>query len=111
MQLPVTFEPFERDGDFEIYRNSKPVLDIVTFKDSIRFSIFKTPLCLNIGSSPPYIIRELLRRRINNPPFDLEPRVGLGDPMPSPMPENFSGRLFTPASKFVRMLGPCVLTG
>ena len=86
----MTFEPFETDGDFEIYRNFKPVLDLVTVEDSIRFIVFKMPLHLNIGSSPPYILRELLRRRINNPPFDLEPRVGLGDPMPSPMPgKNF----------------------
>jgi hypothetical protein len=73
----VTFEPFETDGDFEIYRNFKPVLDSVTIEDSIRFIIFKTPLRLNIGSSPPYIERKLLRRRINNPPFASEPRVDL----------------------------------
>ena len=53
----MTFEPFETDGDFEIYRNFKPVLDSVTIEDSIRFIIFKTPLRLNIGSSPPYIER------------------------------------------------------
>ena len=73
----MTFEPFETDGDFEIYRNFKPELDIVTFEDSIHFSIFEIPLRLNIGSSPPYIERELLRRRINNPPFASEPRVDL----------------------------------
>jgi hypothetical protein len=55
--------------------------------------------------------RELLRRRINNPPFASEPRVDLSNPMTNPVPEKFSNRLFTPASKFVRMVGPWVLTG
>jgi hypothetical protein len=41
-------------------------------------------------------------------------RVDSGDlsnPMTNPMPEIISDWLFTPASKFVRMLGPCVLAG
>jgi len=42
----VTFEPFETDGAFEFYRNFKPVLDIVTFEDSSRFSMLKIRLHL-----------------------------------------------------------------
>jgi hypothetical protein len=53
VQSPVTFGPFETDGDFEIYRNFKPVLDIATFEDSICFSILKIRLRLNVISSPP----------------------------------------------------------
>ena len=53
LQLPVTFEPFETDGDFEIYRNFKPELEIVTFEDSSRFSMLKIRLHLNVSASPP----------------------------------------------------------